>query len=221
MLDQPLFAHLHGPAFHPVHHGESLSFDLDRIPHHCLVSAKEFDVIDDETGRAVSRPRHAFLCLKQWSDETTAILHVDEDLPANIDLTEFVEGVHDLTSGGLLVVRGIADGNVPGLLQREAGFRWRLISPHVRVIVALGGFAWQAALRLLGTELPGPAKPKFGHGVVAELPSGLQLLGCYHPSQQNMFTGRLTPAMLDDVFGEARRRAGIGVNGEASRERWC
>lgn len=96
---------------------------------------------------------------------------------------------------------------------------WRLISPHVRVIVALGGFAWQAALRLLGkdpAELPGLAKPKFGHGVVAELPSGLQLLGCYHPSQQNMFTGRLTPAMLDDVFGEARRRAG-----EASRERRC
>jgi uracil-DNA glycosylase family 4 len=98
---------------------------------------------------------------------------------------------------------------------------WRLISPHVRVIVALGGFAWQAALRLVGGELPKPAKPKFGHGVVAELPSGLQLLGCYHPSQQNMFTGRLTPAMLDDVFGEARRRAGIGASGEASRGRRC
>lgn len=85
---------------------------------------------------------------------------------------------------------------------------WRLVGPHVRVIVALGGFAWQAALRLLAPELTGAAKPKFGHGVVAELPSGLQLLGCFHPSQQNMFTGRLTPAMLDDVFTEARRRAG-------------
>ena len=88
------------------------------------------------------------------------------------------------------------------------------------VIVALGGFAWQAALRLLGNEewaeLPSPAKPKFGHGVVAELASGRQLLGCYHPSQQNMFTGRLTPAMLDDVFGDARTRAG-----EAPDEGWC
>ena len=82
----------------------------------------------------------------------------------------------------------------------------------MRVIVALGGFAWRAALRLLGNEEwaepPSPAKPKFGHGVVAELASGRQLLGCYHPSQQNMFTGRLTPAMLDDVFADARRRPG-------------
>ena len=85
---------------------------------------------------------------------------------------------------------------------------WRLISPHVRVTVALGGFAWQAALRLLAGELAG-GKPKFGHGVVVELPSGLQLLGCYHPSQQNMFTGRLTPAMLDAVFTDAARRAGL------------
>jgi len=76
---------------------------------------------------------------------------------------------------------------------------WRLISPHVRVVVALGGFAWQAALRLLGK----PRVPtKFGHGAVAELP-GVILVGCYHPSQQNMFTGRLTPAMIDDVLAIA------------------
>jgi len=111
-------------------------------------------------------------------------------------------------------VRCAPPGNAPTPQERATcepwlDAEWRLISPHVRVVVALGGFAWQAALRLLGTELPGPAKPRFGHGVVAELPSGLQLLGCYHPSQQNMFTGRLTPAMLDDVFGEARQRAGI------------
>jgi uracil-DNA glycosylase family 4 len=85
---------------------------------------------------------------------------------------------------------------------------WRLVSEHVRVIVALGGFAWQIALRLPGPS--GMPKPKFGHGAVTELSSGLRLLGCYHPSQQNMFTGRLTPAMLDAVFAEAKGLAGIG-----------
>ncbi|KDF01111.1 hypothetical protein Y900_019770 [Mycolicibacterium aromaticivorans JS19b1 = JCM 16368] len=86
---------------------------------------------------------------------------------------------------------------------------WRLIAPSVRVIVTLGGFGWQAALRLLADDLPAQVKPKFGHGVVVELASGRQLLGCYHPSQQNMFTGRLTPAMLDDVFTDAAARAGL------------
>jgi uracil-DNA glycosylase len=86
---------------------------------------------------------------------------------------------------------------------------WALIRPYVRVVVTLGGFAWQVALAMLADQLVAGPKPKFGHGVVAELSSGLQLVGCYHPSQQNMFTGRLTPAMLDDVFTDARRRARI------------
>jgi uracil-DNA glycosylase len=84
---------------------------------------------------------------------------------------------------------------------------WRLVCDDVRVIVALGGFAWQIALRLV--DLSGMRKPVFGHRAVAELPSGLHLLGCYHPSQQNMFTGKLTPAMLDDVFTDAKKLAGI------------
>lgn len=84
---------------------------------------------------------------------------------------------------------------------------WRLVADDVRVVVALGGFGWQIALRLPGTST-GP-KPKFGHGVVADLAPGVRLLGCYHPSQQNMFTGRLTPAMLDDVFRNAKELAGI------------
>jgi uracil-DNA glycosylase family 4 len=84
---------------------------------------------------------------------------------------------------------------------------WRLVSGHVRVVVALGGFAWQEALRLPGAS--GLPKPRFGHGAVAELGSGARLLGCYHPSQQNMFTGRLTPVMLDDVLGNAKKLAGI------------
>jgi uracil-DNA glycosylase len=80
----------------------------------------------------------------------------------------------------------------------------------VRAIVCLGGFAWDAALRAraaLGDPAPRP-KPRFGHG--AELPDGRwPLLGCYHPSQQNTFTGRLTEPMMDAVFQRAREIAGL------------
>jgi uracil-DNA glycosylase family 4 len=74
-----------------------------------------------------------------------------------------------------------------------------------RVIVCLGGFAWDAALRALDAPRP---RPKFLHG--AESPVGvLTLLGCYHVSQQNTFTGRLTEPMLDAVFARARELAGL------------
>jgi uracil-DNA glycosylase family 4 len=77
----------------------------------------------------------------------------------------------------------------------------------VRVVVCLGGFAWDAAARLEGLR----PRPRFGHG--AEAPAGERrtLLGCFHPSQQNTFTGRLTPAMLDAVFERARELAGLDV----------
>jgi len=79
-----------------------------------------------------------------------------------------------------------------------------LLSP--KVIVCLGAFAWDAALRLLGTK----PKPKFGHG--AEAAAGdLVLLGCYHPSQQNTFTGVLKPEMLDAVLLRAKELAGEGL----------
>ena len=82
------------------------------------------------------------------------------------------------------------------------------------MIVALGGFAWQAALAMIrraGGTVGTPA-PAFGHGVTAALdtPQGeVVLLGCYHPSQQNTFTGRLTPAMMDDIFTRARTRGNV------------
>ncbi len=76
------------------------------------------------------------------------------------------------------------------------------------MIVVLGGFAWDALARLLadaGSPLPSP-RPRFGHGV--EVPTArATLVGCYHPSQQNTFTGRLTEPMLDDVFRRARELA--------------
>jgi uracil-DNA glycosylase family 4 len=79
---------------------------------------------------------------------------------------------------------------------------------RMRVVVALGGIAWGAYLRArrtLGAAVPRPL-PAFGHGAVVELPDGITLIGSYHPSQQNTFTGRLTRPMLRQVFAEARAR---------------
>jgi len=107
-------------------------------------------------------------------------------------------------------VRCAPPGNAPTPAERATcapwlDAEWRLIGPEVRVIVALGGFAWRAALQMVG-GVPTPA-PKFGHGATATL-GDVTLIGCYHPSQQNTFTGRLTPQMLDDIFRQARERAG-------------
>jgi uracil-DNA glycosylase len=79
---------------------------------------------------------------------------------------------------------------------------------RTRVIVALGSFAWDGslrALRELGQPIPRP-KPRFGHGAEAAV-GPYSLIGCYHPSQQNTFTGRLTEPMLDDLFAQARELA--------------
>ena len=87
-----------------------------------------------------------------------------------------------------------------------------LLAPTVRAVVVLGGFGWQALLPVLartGWAVPRP-RPRFGHGVCVTLePSApdrapLELFGCYHVSQQNTFTGRLTPAMLEEVLAAAR-----------------
>lgn len=78
----------------------------------------------------------------------------------------------------------------------------------VRVVVALGGFGFGEALRIFGGAELRP-RPKFAHGVEVQLPDGRVLLGCYHVSQQNTFTGRLTEDMLDAVFERTRELAGL------------
>jgi len=90
-------------------------------------------------------------------------------------------------------------------LHRELG-----LLPRLRVVIALGAFAWAAfwpaAAAVYGVTAPAP-RPRFAHGARVAVPGAPVLLGCYHVSQQNTFTGRLTPAMLDAVLEVARQTA--------------
>ncbi|MBC6461111.1 uracil-DNA glycosylase [Actinomadura sp. HBU206391] len=117
----------------------------------------------------------------------------------------------------LAAVRCAPPDNKPTPAERNTCLPWLAreiveTADSVRVIVVLGGFAWQAiwpALKEAGFDLPRP-RPMFGHGAEVELTSpkgGTLLLGSYHPSQQNTFTGRVTEAMLDAVFTRARDRS--------------
>ena len=111
-------------------------------------------------------------------------------------------------------VRCAPPANKPTVTERDTCAPWlsaeyERVAGSVRVVVCLGAFAWQAVwpvLRSAGFALPRP-RPVFGHGAEARLTGGREvvLIGCYHPSQQNTLTGRVTPAMLDDVFRRARR----------------
>ncbi|MDI5962610.1 uracil-DNA glycosylase [Streptomyces sp. SL13] len=103
--------------------------------------------------------------------------------------------------------------NKPTPAERDTCRPWlarelALLRPTLRVVVVLGGFGWQALLPVLadaGWRIPRP-RPAFGHARAVELTDGtgtLRLLGCYHPSRRNIATGRLTPAMLRDVFRDA------------------
>ena len=116
-------------------------------------------------------------------------------------------------------VRCAPPQNRPTPAERDTCAPWltaevAAVAGSVRVVVALGGFGWDAALRAMaaaGFSVPRP-RPRFGHGAAAEIPGldrTVTLLGCYHPSQQNTFTGRLTTDMLDAVLGQAARLAGV------------
>ena len=76
---------------------------------------------------------------------------------------------------------------------------------QAKVYLALGGFGFDAVGRFFGLR----PKPKFSHGAEVELPGGRWLVGSYHVSQQNTFTGRLTESMLDGVMRKAAKRAGL------------
>ncbi|MGH3930461.1 MAG: uracil-DNA glycosylase [Pseudonocardiaceae bacterium] len=112
-------------------------------------------------------------------------------------------------------VRCAPPANKPTPAERDACRPWlvrelELLRPTLRAVVVLGGFGWQAllpALAAAGWPIPAP-RPRFGHGVEVAL-DGLHLLGCYHVSQQNTFTGRLTPAMLVEVLSRAAELAGV------------
>jgi uracil-DNA glycosylase family 4 len=112
--------------------------------------------------------------------------------------------------------------NKPTPDERDRCGRWLaaeldLLAPTLRAVVVLGAFGWQALSPVLaraGWSVPRP-RPRFGHGarytLLPALPgrAPLELFGSYHVSQQNTFTGRLTPAMLEEVLAAAARAAGV------------
>jgi uracil-DNA glycosylase family 4 len=117
-------------------------------------------------------------------------------------------------------VRCAPPANRPTSEERDNCLPWSerelALLADVRVVLALGAFAWDAALRLRGPRARGTRKPRFGHG--AEDPGEpFTLLGCFHPSQQNTFTGRLTEPMLDEVLLRARELAGLDRRVAATR----
>lgn len=117
-------------------------------------------------------------------------------------------------------VRCAPPDNKPEPGERDACAPWLTaelaqLQPGLRVVVCLGHFAWQALwpqLPGLGYVVPRP-RPAFGHAAEVLVAAGdaapLTVLGCYHPSQQNTFTGRVTEPMLDAVFSRARVLAGL------------
>jgi uracil-DNA glycosylase len=142
-------------------------------------------------------------------------------LAANPTSVAVGDGQRLLGARMVAAVRCAPPGNKPEPAERDACSPWlaaelRLVSADLRVIVCLGGYAWQATWQVLGRcgfQLPRP-RPAFGHGTEVRLRSpavsgGVLLIGCYHPSQQNTFTGRVTPAMLDAIFTRARVSAGL------------
>jgi uracil-DNA glycosylase family 4 len=128
-------------------------------------------------------------------------------LPISVSLDD---GQELLNVRMLAAVRCAPPANKPTTAERDTCAPWmvrelELLRPTLRVVVALGGFAWATlwpALVAAGYDVP-PRRPPFGHLCEAQEGSGPLILGSYHPSQQNTFTGKLTEEMLDAVFARA------------------
>jgi uracil-DNA glycosylase len=127
------------------------------------------------------------------------------------------DGQRLITARMSAAVRCAPPANKPEPAERDACAPWLaaelgLLRDSLRVVVCLGHYAWQALwpqLASCGYTVPRP-RPAFGHGAEAVVQAaaagpGLTVLGCYHPSQQNTFTGKVTDSMLDAVFSRARQ----------------
>jgi uracil-DNA glycosylase family 4 len=136
------------------------------------------------------------------------------------------DGQRLLGARTVAVVRCAPPQNKPSVTERDACAPWLtaelgFVAEYLRSIVCLGHYAWQAIwpqLAAAGFRVPRP-RPTFGHGAEALVQRGgphggegaapVLVIGCYHPSQQNTFTGRVTDVMLDGVFQRARLHAGM------------
>ena len=120
------------------------------------------------------------------------------------------DGLVLLDTRVVATVRCAPPDNKPTPAERDTCRPWlarefELVWPSVRAVVVLGAFGWAglwSAMRAMGMPVPRPV-PKFAHGAEIALPDGRVVLGCYHVSQQNTFTGKLTEEMLDAVFTRA------------------
>ncbi len=139
-------------------------------------------------------------------------------LASQPDSTRRGDGMELYGTRMLSPVRCAPPENKPSPAERDTCRAWlvrelTLLAPTLRAIVVLGAFGWHALLPAVaeaGWTVPKP-RPVFGHGahVVLPGPTDLHLLGCYHVSPHNTFTGRLTPAMIGEVLGSAKRLAGL------------
>ncbi|NHN56805.1 uracil-DNA glycosylase [Calidifontibacter sp. DB0510] len=130
------------------------------------------------------------------------------------DATHAGDGLHLTGLRIVAAVRCAPPDNKPTTLEKATCAPWldrelQLAAPTLRSILALGSIGWDATLaaaRRLGWDVPSP-KPRFGHATIAEIRCGtrtIRLVGSYHVSQQNTFTGKLTEQMLDDAFALLR-----------------
>lgn len=129
------------------------------------------------------------------------------------------DGLHLLGARMMAAVRCAPPANKPTPLERDTCAPWfhaelKLVLPSTRAIVCLGKFGFDVllnALQAVGGQVPRP-RPTFGHAVEYAVPGPygeVTVLGCFHPSQQNTFTGKLTEPMLDTVLTRAKTIAGL------------